>query len=79
MIHCDTPSVNLSVSRVFPRTSLKEDFFMSSNSFSLHSSKYWKYIHQMALCHDVPSLLSNRWFSGDLAHCFPPNQVVSNS
>ena len=29
MIHCDTPSVNLSVSGVFPRTSLKEDFFMS--------------------------------------------------
>lgn len=27
MIPCDTPSVNLSVSGVFPRTSLKEDFF----------------------------------------------------
>lgn len=77
MIHCDTPSVNLSVSGVFPRTSLKEDFFMSRDSVSLYSPKYWKYIHQMAICHDIPSLLSNRWFNENVALCFLSNPVIS--
>lgn len=75
----DTPSVNLSVSRMFPRTSLKEYFCMSRVSLSLHSSRFWKYIHQMAVGHDIPSLLSKRWFSENLAHSFPSNQVVNNS
>lgn len=79
MIHCDTPSVNLSVSGVFPRTSLKEDFFVSKDSFLFHGSKYWKYIHQMAICHGISSLLPNRWFSENLAYCFLLNQVISSS
>lgn len=79
MIGCDIPSVNPSVSRVFPRTSLKEDFFMSRVYLSLHSSKFWKYIHQMAMGHGIPSLLTKRWFSENLAHFSPSNQILNNS
>lgn len=46
----------------FPGPPWKKISFMSRDSVSLYSSKYWKYIHQMTICHDIPSLRSNRWF-----------------